>query len=50
MSAFIHAAAHDADEVLSGFRATLKDSVSVIEATTVLSVAAFFTATLNALL
>ncbi|MFV3128803.1 hypothetical protein [Niveispirillum sp. KHB5.9] len=50
MSALIHAAANDADEILSGFRSTIKDSIGAIEAATVLSVAAFLTATLNALI
>lgn len=50
MSALIHAAAHDADEVLSGFRSTIKDSVGAIEAVTVLAVAAFLATALNALL
>ena len=49
MSALVHAA-HDADEVLSGFRTTIKDSISAIEAATVLAVAAFLATTLNALL
>ena len=50
MSAMINAAAHDADEVLSGFRSFIKDSVGAVEAATILSVAAFMTATLNALM
>ncbi len=50
MSAMINATAHDADEVLSGFGAFLKDGVSAFEAATVLSAAAFLTAMLNALL
>jgi hypothetical protein len=50
MSAYINAAAHDADEVLSGFGAFLKDGVSAIEAATVLSAAAFIAVILNALL
>ncbi len=50
MSAYINAAAHDADEVLSGLGAFLKDSASAIEAATVLSVAAFIAMTLNALI
>ncbi|MBP7336621.1 hypothetical protein [Niveispirillum sp.] len=50
MSAFIHTAAHDADEILSGFRSTVSDSIGVIETVTVLSVAAFLTALLNALI
>jgi len=50
MSAYINAAAHDADEVLSGFGDFLKDGVSAIEAATVLSVAAFIAVILNALL
>ncbi|MBP7336619.1 hypothetical protein [Niveispirillum sp.] len=49
MSALIHAA-HDADEVLAGFRSTIKDSVSAVEAATVLAVAAFLATTLNALI
>lgn len=50
MSAMIKTAAHDADEVLSGFGAFLNDGVSAFEAATILSVAAFLTATLNALM
>lgn len=50
MSALIHTAAHDAEDVLSGFASTIKDSVDAIEAATVLSVAAFLAATLNALI
>lgn len=50
MSALIHAAASDADEFLSGFRSTLTDGISAIEATTILCVAAFLAVTLNALI
>ncbi|MFV3128805.1 hypothetical protein [Niveispirillum sp. KHB5.9] len=50
MSAFIHAAADDANDILSGFRSTIKDSIGAVEAATVLSVAALLTATLNALI
>lgn len=50
MSAYINAAAHDADEVLSGFGAFLTDGVSAIEAATVLSAAAFIAMVLNTLL
>ena len=50
MSAYINAAAHDADEVLSGFGSFLKDGASAIEAATVLSVAAFIATVLNTLI
>lgn len=50
MSARINAAAHDADEVLSGFGAFVKDGVSTVEAATVLSVAAFIATILHALI
>lgn len=50
MSAMINAAAHDAEDVLSGFASTIKDSIGAIEAATVLCVAAFLAATLNALI
>lgn len=49
MSAYINAAAHDADEVLSGFRSFIKDGASAFEIATVLSVALFLAATFNAL-
>ncbi|WP_165772182.1 hypothetical protein [Niveispirillum lacus] len=50
MSAYIHAAAHDAEDVLSGLASTLKDSAGIIEAVTVLAVAAFLSITLHALI
>lgn len=50
MSALIHAAARDADDVLSGFRSSITDGFSAFEAATVLAAAAFLTATINALL
>ncbi len=50
MSAMIHAAVQDAEDVLSGFASSIKDSVGAIEAVTVLSVAAFLAITLNALI
>lgn len=48
MSAFFHAA-DDTQEFLSGFRSSLSDGISIFETATVLSVAAFLTAMLNAL-
>ncbi len=50
MSAYINAAAHDANDVLSGFKSFIKDGASAVEALTVLSVAAFLAVTFQALL
>ncbi|MFY8096018.1 MAG: hypothetical protein ACOVN0_21285 [Niveispirillum sp.] len=50
MSALIQAAAHDAEDVLSGLADTIKDSIGAIEAVTILSVAALLAITLNALI
>lgn len=50
MSAYINAAATDANEILSGFRATLPTLSDLVEATIVLSAAALMTGLLNSLL
>ena len=48
MSAYVQNAIHDADEVISGFRASMPRINDVIEAATILAIAAFLTASLNA--
>lgn len=49
MSALIHSAAADANEIVSGFRATLINATDVVEATALLSIAASMTILLNVL-
>lgn len=49
MSAYINAAADDANDVLSGFRASLSTVADAVEAVAVLSIAAFLTVCMNVL-
>lgn len=49
MSAFIHAAADDANDILSGFRASLPTIAHVVEAAALAAVAGFVIVSLNAL-
>ncbi|MFV3128802.1 hypothetical protein [Niveispirillum sp. KHB5.9] len=49
MSAYINAAAHDANEVLSGFRASLPTIIDIIEAAVLAAVAGFVIVSLNVL-
>ncbi len=49
MSAYINAAANDASEILSGFRASLPTVGDVVEAVTVAFVAGFVAVCLNVL-
>ncbi len=49
MSALIQSAADDADEIVSGFRATLINATEALEAAALLSIAASMTILLNAL-
>lgn len=49
MSALIHSAANDANEIVSGFRSMLTNATDAIEATALLSIAVSMTALLNVL-
>ncbi|GGE66331.1 hypothetical protein [Niveispirillum cyanobacteriorum] len=49
MSAYLNAAAHDANDVLSGFRASLPTLSHAVEAVAIVAVAGFMAVLLNAL-
>lgn len=49
MSAYINAAADDANDILSGFRASLPTLAHIVEAAAIAAVAGFVIVALNAL-
>lgn len=49
MSAFINAAAHNANDILSGFRMSLPTVADIVEATVLATVAGFVIVALNTL-